>query len=291
MKKLVIGNHSGGRFAFLDMSGRFKPKVWGALFRIGDRAAAHLWVLQWRKNSPNDRILIIDDPFKEGSGDAIQLNATWLFAGLADEVWLTEHKDEHIDNPGAYPLYHTNLWRIWHWLRQHKTVEPTIQPKAESLERAKQLLVQYKVPSRFATLQPLFDAGYNKHRNAPVAWWRRLAECIRGDVPLVMVGSYGVGQQFGKLDGVYPLWDERLSPMDSLALIRLSSVHAGGETGLTLWSTMFKRPTVALYAQWKTMAIEPAADCRPIPFGAPLEPAQLGGNELVIAEQVKRMLC
>ena len=291
MKKLVIGGHTGSRLAMLDMSGRFKPKVWGGLFRMGDRAAAHVWVAEWRKRHAGDRILIIDDPFKEGSGDSIQLDAKWLFNGIADEIWLTERKDEHIANPGAYQLYHTNLWRIWYWLRYNKTVIPTIEPKPAGLERARQLLAHYKVPERFVTFQPLFDAPYNKIRNAPIVWWRAVAEKLREVAPLVMIGSYAVGQQFRQMDGVYPLWDAKLSPMDSLALIRLGATHVGGETGMTLWASMFRRPTVAVYARWSSSSGKYPMDCRPLSFGAPVVHAQLSGDAAGVAEKVKQLAC
>lgn len=291
MKQIIIGNHTGSRYAFLDMSGRFKPKVWGGTFRMGDRAAAHLWVAEWRKRNPDDRIIIIDDPFKDDAADALNLDAAWLFAGVADDIWMMEHKDEHIDKPRAYPLYHTNLWRIWLWLRSNRTVEPVIQPKPESMERARQLLKDYKVPAKFMTIQPLFDAAYNKGRNAPIPWWRALTEQLKDKFPVVMLGSQAVAQKFQPMAGVYPLWEQKLSPMDSMALMSMSTAHLGGETGLTLWSAMFRRPTLAAYSYWSPTSGHFPMDCRPIPMGAPVEHVPLGGNIKYALEKAEKMMC
>lgn len=291
MRRIVIGKHAGGRTAFLDMSGRFKPKVWGGLFRMGDRAAAHLWVGDWRKRHPNDHIIIIDDPFKDGAADALHLDAVWLFDGIADEIWLTERKDEYIAKPNAYPLYHTNLWRIWLWLRDHKIFVPTIKPKPENLERVRYLLEQYKAPKKFVTFHPLFDAKYNISRNAPISWWYEVADKLTKTTPTVLIGSYQVAQQFKPLAGAYPLWDEKLSPMDSLALIYTASAHIGGETGLSLWASMFNVPTVAVYSYWHPTSGHFPMDCRPIPFKAPVEHALLGGRPEAVIEALRKVAC
>jgi hypothetical protein len=291
MRQIAIGTHTGSRHAFLDMSGRFKPKVWGGTFRMGDRAAAHLWVAEWRKRNPTDRIIIIDDPFKDDAADALNLDAVWLFSGVADDIWMMERKDEHIDRPKAYPLYHTNLWRIWLWLRSHRTVDPVIKPKPESLERARQLLKDCKVPAKFLTVQPLFDAAYNKGRNAPIPWWRALTEKLKEKFPVVMLGSQSVAQQFKPMEGIYPLWEQRLSPMDSMAIMSLSSAHLGGETGLTLWSAMFKRPTLAAYSYWSSTMGHFPMDCRPISLGAPVEHVPLGGNIKYVLEKAEKVFC
>jgi hypothetical protein len=291
MKQITIGHHTGSRCAFMDMSGRFKPKVWGGTFRMGDRAAAHLWVAEWRKRNPNDRIIVIDDPFKGDAVDALNLDAVWLFSGVADQVWMMDRKDEHIERPKAYPLYHTNLWRIWLWLRSNRTVDPVIKPKPESMERARQLLKDCKVPAKFMTVQPLFDAGYNKGRNAPIPWWRAVTEQLKLKYPVVMLGSHTVAQQFQPMAGVYPLWEHRLSPMDSLAVLSMSAAHLGGETGLTLWSAMFRRPTLAAYSRWGTTTSHFPMDCRPIPMGAPVEHVPLGGDAKHVLAKAEKMLC
>ncbi len=258
---------------------------------MGDRAAAYLWVAEWRKRSPLDKILVIDDPFKGDAPDGLQLDAVWLFNGIADEVWLTERKGEHIEHPGAYPLYHTNLWRIWLWLRNNKTAVPQVKPKQESIERTQQLRKQYKVPEKYITLQPLFDAPYNAHRNAPIEWWRGVTKKLKNDYPIVLLGTSESAKGFKPMEGVYPLWDEKLTPMDSLALIRDGAAHIGGETGLTLWAPFFDRPTVAIYSYWSTTGGSFPMDCRPMPFGAPVEHAMLKGSFDTVAEKLKKVLC
>jgi hypothetical protein len=217
------------------------------------------------------------------------LDPVWLFEHIADEVWITTTPDEQIPHPSTYPLYHTNLWRIWRWLRANKKANPTITPKQESIDRVKQLLEDYKVPEKFVTLQPLFDAGYNQHRNAPVGWWREVTDKLCAHFPVVLLGTPQSALKFGKHEKAYSLWDNDLSPMDSLALLYLAQVHAGGETGLSLWAAVFKRPTVAIYATWSDTGGHFPMDCRPLSCGAPVEWAPIGKEPEKTVDQVIRL--
>jgi hypothetical protein len=213
------------------------------------------------------------------------LDAHWLGDGIVDEIWETDYQEESIPDPGGYRLYHVSMKRIWKWLRRNHGVRPTIQPKAEAAERARDILKRYGVPEKFITLQPLFDASYNTYRNAPPSWWSAVcAELVR-IAPLVIVGAYWNAKAMDVPRGAYPVWNERLSAMDTLAIVNRATVHVGGESGVTIWAPIFKRPTVAVYKAW-TAWERKYEDVRPITFGAPVVPAQLGGVPNHVAFQI-----
>jgi hypothetical protein len=65
--------------------------------------------------------------------------------------------------------------------------------------------------------------------------------------------------------------------MESLAVISAAKVHIGGMTGTTIWSAIFNVPTLAVYPHWSGHP-KKGTDTRPIPFGAPVVYAQLGGD-------------
>lgn len=278
MRPTLIGHHTG-ELAFLDMSDRSRPPgVHGSVFRIGDRAAAHVWLLHWRKHHPDARILIIDDPFLNQQRYAFTLDSNWVFKDIADEVWMVERPNEKFIMPNGYVLYHANLWRIWRWLHRHCDVVPSIRPPANSIQKVSDLLKKYGVPPCFVTLQPLCDAGYNTHRNAPASWWHQVAEIVSQSFPVVLLGSKQNARAEFATRRIFPLWNEDLSPMDSLALISLARSHIGGETGMTLWSAIFHVPTVAVYANWSESNSKSPVDVRPISFKAPVEFARLSGS-------------
>jgi hypothetical protein len=272
MKVVEIGTRSGP-LAFMDMSGRSKPAAVRGhnVFRIGDRAAAHLWLLHWRKLNPEARIIVIDDPLWNRVQGSYLLDTQWLFNGIADELWIADKFGETIAIPQGTTLYHTKIWGIWEWLRKNCCAVPSIRPTTESLERAAALLQKHSVPECYVTVQPLFDAPYNKFRNAPVSWWETLVQTIAKRLPVVVLGAKANVKPGFAGPNVFPLWTEDLTPMDSLALMKKGYAHVGGETGLTLWAGLLHVPTLALYSSCSASLPE----VRPIGFKAEVRVASL----------------
>src|ERR1035437_4228636 len=102
MRKIMLGVRNGP-LALFDMSFQTYQRGSGhKAFRLGDRAAAYLWVLYWRSLNPTARIVIVDDPFRSQRWQTWRFEPEWMFAGIADEVWLTERTDEHIPFPSSY---------------------------------------------------------------------------------------------------------------------------------------------------------------------------------------------
>lgn len=290
MKKTIIGKHTGPLFC-MDMACKFTPpgrsSWYGHGFAIGDRAWTHVWILDWRARHPDARLILTDrtnaNPQLQSWAGA--LDAAWLGDGIADELWETSYQEEPMPRPRAYPLYHAPMGRIWKWLRRNKKVMPRIRPKPAALARAAEVLAQYKVPSRFITLQPLWDASYNTYRNAPPQWWQAVCERLAAVAPVVLVGAHWNAAKMSLPKNTFPIWRERLSSMETLAIISKATVHVGGETGMTIWAPIFKIPTIAVYRQWDGWEAE-HLDVRPIPFGAPVVHAQLLGDPATVARRI-----
>jgi ADP-heptose:LPS heptosyltransferase len=281
-----------GRRAFMDLSGRHKPKLHGGAFRMGDRAAAYVWLLDWRMRNPHDHIIVIDDPHREEVKQwAACLDAEWMFSEIANEIWISDSHEEFIPKPNAYTMYHTNMWRIWLWLRKHKICKPTLRPKADSLKRMDQLLHKLKVPRPFVTVQPLYDAKYNTFRNAPPTWWQMLASEAGKMRPVVLIGTETSAKQMVKVPrNCFPLWDHALSPMDSMALISMAEAHIGGETGTTLWAPIFNVPTIGVYLHWGDTGGHFPMDCRPMPFGSQVRHMSLNGSPDTVNKSLSLLL-
>jgi ADP-heptose:LPS heptosyltransferase len=278
-----------GRHSFMDLSGRYKPKLHGGAFRMGDRAAAYVWLLDWRARNPHDHIIVIDDPHREEVKRwAACLDAEWMFKGIANEIWVSDTHEEFIPKPAAYPMYHTNMWRIWMWLRKHKIGKPTIRPKDDNIRRMDELLHKLKVPRPFVTIQPLYDAKYNTHRNAPPAWWQMVAGEVGRLKPVVLIGTQESAKQMEKIPlNCFPLWKHDLTPMDSLALISMAEAHIGGETGTTLWAPIFNIPTLGVYTHWGDTGGHFPMDCRPMPFEKQVRHLPLNGNPTTVNKSLE----
>jgi hypothetical protein len=287
MKKITLGDRTSAP-AFFDMGARYKPRGagwYGGAFRIGDRAAAHIWLADWRLKNPGRRLVVVEDSVMPGTEHSRALPGKWLFRSIADELWVVEHVGEHIPRPTGQTLYHVTMWRIWRWLMVHKTVNPTIRPTQEAMARALELLKKYDAPTKFVTCQPLFDAGYDKYRNAPASWWRELAVSMRGAMPVVLLGLPSSADKMPLAgDNVIPLWREEMDAMTTLAVICHGSLHVGGATGTTLWAPIFKIPTLACYAGWSPHPGR-RTDTRPMSFGSPVVYAHLGGDAKHVAMQ------
>jgi hypothetical protein len=143
------------------------------------------------------------------------------------------------------------------------------------------------LPPFYVTVQPLYDAQYERFRNQTIAWWQQVCMAIeRRGMPVLVLDRYN--STFPVPKGCYPPagLTPRTSVMYSMALVSNACVHVGGQTGLTLWSAIFGVPTVAAYKHWGIMDHK---DTRPIPFGAPVEPADLRGPPDAVARKVEKL--
>jgi hypothetical protein len=257
--------------AFFDMAARFKPRGahwYGQGFRIGDRAAAHIYLKVWRQANPSRKLVVVEDNHIPGTEYSRWLPATWLFDGIADEVWKTANQNETVRRPNGEALYVRTLWAFWKsFMHSARAVEPVIQPDDISMRRADTLLREMRVPAHYVTLQPLFDASYDKHRNQKPDWWQGLIERAVGRMPTVILGVHPNLKQLRLPHNCYPIIARGVDPMVSLALIAKGAMHVGGATGTTLWAPILKKPTVAIYKAWAPVG---GTDVRPISFGQPV---------------------
>lgn len=288
MIKKVFGNRTDAP-AFFDMAARFKPRgaVWyGAAFRIGDRAAAHVYIGEWREKYPDRRLIIAEDSLMDGTEYSRYLPGEWLFKDFADELWIVDKKGETVPEPPGDALYNVSLWRIWRKLYENRIFIPRIKPLAESMISAGNKLNGLNVPPEFITIQPLFDAKYNLSRNGTIKWWEEVCVNLSCKFPTVILGDEHNIRMMKFTGKSYYFCNPGLNPMESLAVISMAKVHVGGATGTTLWSPMFNTPTVAVYRKWNEYSNGPV-DERPMPFGAPVVWALLEGDAGRLVEAVE----
>ena len=271
--------------AWFDMSYRFSlaNMFWrGKAFRIGDRAAAYLWLADWRKRNPERKLTVYEDSIRTGTENSKYLPGCWLFNGIADELIVFTRINEKSSLPIGERLYHVNLWRIWSWLTRHRSVDPKIKPLPEAVCRVDKLLYKHKVPRPFAVVNPLFDAKYDTYRNQTVQWWHDVVFKLGSTIPVVLIGAMTSVKHMKMPDNIFPLCNEDLNPMESLAVINQAGLYIGGATGMTLWAAIFKIPVLACYKVW---APHPGkkTDTRPISCGAPVVFCPLGNTPEQVA--------
>ena len=254
-------------------------------FRMGDRAAAHLVLLDWRARNPDRRLVIYDDPWQPGAEASRALDPAWLFAGIADEIVQAGHHREPLPPPVGENLYCRDLWYLWPRLRD-RAAEPTIRPPPDALDRARRRLAEGGVGRRFVTLQPLFDAGYSVHRNAPWGWWLKLARELTAVGPLVVLGDHRHRDVLARFPGALHLCSPGDGPMEALAAVSLAGLHVGGETGLTLWAGLFSTPLLAVYRFPIRTGL---TDTRPLAFKAPVGFGPVSGEPRPIARLAHRI--
>lgn len=264
--------------SYFDMAEHIYSKKSASGFRLGDRAAAYIYLLDWRHANLSSKLVVFENLGR--SGVPVEFDAEWLFAGLADEIWTSRTTDFEGGacgwpsvSPGWRPLYNRSMWSIWRGLRTRwrELPHPGIKLKAEALQRAERYREVHRVPCCYVTMQPLYDAQYNRYRNFPVDWWYALyARLTREGISVVVLdkpNSFFL-QTYGRNIRFY----STCSVMTNLALAGSAHVHIGGETGLTLWAAILGVPIAAVYKFWGIMN---RMDYRPIPFGAPIEPCKL----------------
>lgn len=274
--------------AFFDMACRFKPanaRWYGSGFRLGDRAGAVVAMGHWRAHNPTRKLIILEDNFLPCCEHSKRLEARWLFQGIADEVFTTTAPHEHIERPAAENLYYERLWRSW-WRIMHtkRVFFPALASEAPSRDIVNQLIVRLGIPPTYVTLQPLWDAKYDRYRNQSPIWWERLIQRLVSFMPVVVLGATTNACKLSLPPGAFPVWDHRIDAMASLEFMRRAAWHVGGETGLTLWAPMLNVPTAALYRTWQRRADH--LETRPMTFGKPVVWVPLVENVDVVADLI-----
>ena len=281
MRKVVLGNRTANP-RYFDMANRFrKPgQGWyGQGFRVGDRCAAHVWLADYRLRNPDEKIVVVEDSWTPQTLVSKDLPGVWLFKDIADEVWVTEYPNEEIPHPPGGTLYHVSMWRIWLWLAANKVVTPSITPTDAAKDRAQAIRRHYGIPDKYITLQPLWDAGYDRYRNEGPTWWHRVVYHLSKKLPVVLLGTPANALKMPKVPGTFPVWEKPVDIMTSLALIEGAATHVGGETGTSLWAPVLQTPTVALYRHWgHQRGKSTPTDTRPMSFGKPVVFSKLGGD-------------
>ena len=268
MKRIVLNNRQKNP-AYFDLIVQHPANGCSGFFRIGDRAAAHICLLEWRQDNPERKLIILDMPDAHNETlsclIARQCPAEWVFGDLADELWLVDQPNELLPKPDAEPLYTQRIWEWWyHFNKRSRNIQPTIRPPVESLEKAKVLREKWNLPKRYATFQPLFDAPYAEYRNQPPEFWYEIANNISQEIPLVILGHPDVTKRMKTPVNAIAAWSESLNVLESMALIEGATMHVGGETGTTIWSSIFGTHTYAIYAN---VIYEDLWFVEPISFG------------------------
>lgn len=272
---------------FFDLSFHFKPagaKWYGRLARIGDKAAIYTHLYYWRQKNPNTKLIIPTDNIAHETHWSRQLDNEWLFKDIADEIWFAERGNEPFECPPGLNLYNQQYFCLWAQLAKMAPLHVPLQLPQDVKTEAQSRLKRWGVPARYAVVSPLLDAHYDKHRNIPPAWWTNVISILSRSIPVVIIGDAHSMQTFPVSTGlpnIYPLFNDNLTPMQSLAIIQGAAVYLGGETGMTLWAGLFKVPVVAAYAFWDTPWAKNARrgmETRPISFGAPVKWGCPGGG-------------
>ena len=287
MKIVRLGTHSVAP-AFFDMAVRFKPQAtlhwYGSGFRIGDRAAAYIYLKYWRSQNPTRKLVVLEDNALPGTEYSRWLPASWLFQGIADEVWEVTGVKDVVKRPPGEALYVRTLWQFWKtFMHSARSLVPNIHPNGVSVMRAEQLLQELKVPKKYLSIQPLFDAEYDKHRNQTAGWWQVVIEKLSARLPTVVLGVPASAAQLKLPFACFPLITRGVDPMTSLALIERATMHVGGATGTTIWAPILHVPTVAVYKTWVSTG---STDVRPIGFGKPVIFSPLSDSPASTAERI-----
>lgn len=285
MKKEIILSYRKGPPAYFDLAGRIRPKGVSpyGIFRIGDRAVAHIMVGDWRVSHPDHELVVVVDEFPDAVKYSKDLPAHWLFDGWADQIWSTERFGEIPPCPPGESVCRYPYFAHWARFRKNKTFTPSIRPMPYALERAREVLDEMKVGPEFVTVQPLWDACYQRFRNELPVWWMRVVGDLAGLMPVVVLG---LPSNFKFVDcpaAAFPAYKYSLNVMESLAVISLAKEHIGGETGTTLWAPMLGVPTLALYRNWFSSGSH--MDVCPISFGNPVVWGRLGSDVREIVKQ------
>lgn len=298
MKTLLIGNRTEDPACF-DMPAAYRlgrRPFHGRVLRIGDRAALHGILGQWRKENPKRKLVVVHDSLIDNHF-SFELRPEWLFDGIADELRMSERRGELPPLPKAEVLYKAQLFNLWRQVRPKAPLSSAIQPAQAALQRIDVLLAQLGVPAKFAAVHPLFDAPYDRHRNAAPKWWAEMFAAMAEKIPTVMLGAKDRTGKVPRIGKVIPLWEKGLSVMESLAVVYRSSLFAGGDTGMTHWAAVFSKPLASCRPYWDKPWLSDARrgmDTRPISFGGKIiniplnvDPRSAGEKVLILGKELK----
>lgn len=238
--------------AYFDMACRLGPTNRLPLerggFRVGDRAGAYAQLAVWRRDNPQSRLTVLEDPYLPNVGKSYELPAKWFARELADCVIEFDEDEEPTFGDLGNPLHSGNVWTPWSEIALNPG--DVWVPKLETfyIERGQAKRDLYLVnETSYVTVQPLFDADYDIERNIAIELWQKLCIQLARHVWVVVVGSAKVANRCPVPWPVQPLWCENLHFQETLTVIQEAQVHVGGETGTTLWAPLLRTPTVALY--------------------------------------------
>lgn len=260
--------------------------------RIGDKAVIHTILLYWRRSHPDDKLTVVVDPHKHETHWSRFVMNDWLLSGIADELWEAEYGNEYIHRPPGNFVYREHNFCVWRRLRACAPLSSPITCDEPHLRDARLHLQMHNVTAPYVVVSPLFDAHYDKHRNVIRSWWISVIIELATRMPTVVLGDF---QSMQGLDipKAANIWKLNLCPRQSFALIQLASAFVGGETGMTLWASIFKVPVAAVYAHWDTPWYKNADkgfDTRPISFGAPVKWVPSGVHPSEVTKSVMQIM-
>jgi hypothetical protein len=261
-------------------------------FRMGDRAAAHVIMLTWRRANPQRKLVVTANEWKPEVRTAKLLEPAWLFEGIADEAWLAEREHEPLPLPPGERLYYHSIWKDWRgYIVNGGYAIPTIRPPGRKLEEARAELKRAGAPAVYCTVQPLFDAKYNFWRNNTSDWWKSFMFHLAKKAPIVLLANRECSSRLGALpSGIFRVVRFQADVLAGMSALSCARMHVGGDTGFTHWAAVFGVPIVACYAHWHAND-HGNTDYRPVPFKAPVVFAQLKGapeEAAFVAENVYR---
>jgi len=256
-----------------------RKKFHGKLFRVGDRAVVHGLLSQWRRANPGRQLLVVYEENLVSTAFSKAVNPSWFLEGVADQI-LMGKEAKGLRPPRGEPLYSAQIFDLWRRLRGSAPLHTKLRPPADSLEYADTIFRGLHLPARFIACQPLYDAPYDKHRNAPPVWWADVFRRIAREAPVALLGPRQ-SMDLVNVPGAYGLWPHERNAMDSLTFASRAAVFVGGDTGVPHWAAVFSVPLVSCQTywdiQWSNNRLR-HMDVRPISFGAPVVHARLRGD-------------
>ncbi len=282
MEKVVTGSRTKEPAYYLDL----RPGS-----RIGDMACYYVLLHQWRLQDNDTKFYVLYNHGSWRSKYGKLMDLSWIFGSVVDEIW-TDAKGENIPDPPNSQRVPNSIIMPHHWVSWAKLannlngLKPPLRMDEERLAKADEWLDSLNVPRPFATVQPLFDAGYHHYRNGTPVWWRTVIKRAAEKVPLVVLTGSELTQQLGDVRPATLMHNNE--PMDTMAVMARSSLHLGAETGFTLWASVFGVPLLAAYRFWRQSkdGDRNIADFRPLPFSSWVLPVGLGGSVDDVAKQI-----
>ena len=192
MDKIILGSRNAEP-AFFDMSCRWKSNVWYSLprpnfndklgggFRIGDKAAVYVFLTHWRKNFPDRKLVIIDDPFIRESVFSKEIPLDVLFKNIADEIWIADAPNKpFLEAPSGEPLYVSYLWDWWNSVGREVSKSLNVEMEITKVSTS---------DDYFVTIVPVFNRPNNTWRNISIDYWLELIDLVAQKVPTITISK------------------------------------------------------------------------------------------------------